>query len=166
MKAYAGVDVYIHMFLASALAEGELSASRPCCFTTGERAPGTHGMGGWVDPRTDLDDMESENSYSHRDSNCDPSVVQAVASRYNDWVIPALLTHTHTHISDLISYEQKAWIWPIRRMYWLVSQPSWSLVRTGNAARIHTRQALLRQHVFHVVVEIRGQVYGVIILVY
>jgi hypothetical protein len=29
MKAYGGVDVWIHIFLTSALAEGECSASRP-----------------------------------------------------------------------------------------------------------------------------------------
>jgi hypothetical protein len=36
----------------------EWSASRPCRFTSGERAPGTHLIGGWVDPRAGLDDME------------------------------------------------------------------------------------------------------------
>jgi hypothetical protein len=48
MKAYGGGDVYIHIFLASALAGGEWSASSPCHFTPGERAPGTHWIGGWV----------------------------------------------------------------------------------------------------------------------
>jgi hypothetical protein len=47
MKAYGGVGVYIHIFLTSALAGGEWSASRPCRFTSGERAPGTHWIGGW-----------------------------------------------------------------------------------------------------------------------
>jgi hypothetical protein len=42
MKAYGGVDVYIHIFLTSALAGGDWSASRPCCFTPGERTPGSH----------------------------------------------------------------------------------------------------------------------------
>jgi hypothetical protein len=42
----------------SALAEGEWSASRPCRFTPGERAPCTHWLGGWVGPRTGLDDVE------------------------------------------------------------------------------------------------------------
>jgi hypothetical protein len=54
MKAYGGVDVQIHIFLTSALAGGEWSASRPCRFTPGERAPSTH----WEDPRAGLDDME------------------------------------------------------------------------------------------------------------
>jgi hypothetical protein len=34
--------------LISALAGGECSASRPGCFTPGERAPGAHWLGGWV----------------------------------------------------------------------------------------------------------------------
>jgi hypothetical protein len=58
MKAYGGVDVWIHILLTSALAAGEWRASRPGRFTPGERPPGTHWIGDWVDPRADLDDME------------------------------------------------------------------------------------------------------------
>jgi hypothetical protein len=53
MKAYGGVDVYLHIFLTSAVVGGEWSASRPCHFT-----PGTHWIGGWVGPRAGLDDVE------------------------------------------------------------------------------------------------------------
>jgi hypothetical protein len=52
------VDVQIHIFLASALDGGEWSTSRPGRFTPGERAPGTHCIGGWVDLRAGLDDLE------------------------------------------------------------------------------------------------------------
>jgi hypothetical protein len=58
MKAYVGMDVYIHIFLTSALAGGELSVSRPSRFTPGERAPGTHWLGGWMDPRACQGDLE------------------------------------------------------------------------------------------------------------
>jgi hypothetical protein len=58
MKAYEGVDVWIHSFLTSALVAGESSASRPGRFTPGEGAPGTHWIGGWVDPRAGLDTTE------------------------------------------------------------------------------------------------------------
>jgi hypothetical protein len=58
MKAYGGVDVYIHVFLTSALLGGEWSASHPCRFNPGEKAPGTHGIGGSVDPVTDPDNMD------------------------------------------------------------------------------------------------------------
>jgi hypothetical protein len=60
MKAYGAVDVYIHIFLTSELV-GEWSASRPCRFTSGERDPGTHWIGGWVGPRAGLDAMEKRN---------------------------------------------------------------------------------------------------------
>jgi hypothetical protein len=58
MKAYGGVNVWIHIFLTLALAGGEFSASRPSRFTPKEPAPGTHWIGGWVDPSAGLDDME------------------------------------------------------------------------------------------------------------
>jgi hypothetical protein len=58
MKAYEGVDVWTHVFLTSALVGGELSVSRPGCFTPGDRVPVTHWIGGLVDPRDGLDDME------------------------------------------------------------------------------------------------------------
>jgi hypothetical protein len=60
MKAYWEVDVQIHIFLTSALAGGEWSASRPGRFTPGERASGIHWIGGWVDHRAGLDDFEKE----------------------------------------------------------------------------------------------------------
>jgi hypothetical protein len=47
-----------HIFLISALAGGEWSASRLGRFTAGERASGTHLIRSWLDPRLDLDDVE------------------------------------------------------------------------------------------------------------
>jgi hypothetical protein len=58
MKTYGGVDVEIHVFLTSVLDGGEWSALRPGRFTSEERAPGTHWIGGWVGPRTGLGDVE------------------------------------------------------------------------------------------------------------
>jgi hypothetical protein len=60
MKAYGEVDEQIHIFLPSALAGGEWSASRHCRFTTEERAPDTHWIGGWVGPRAGLDDVKKK----------------------------------------------------------------------------------------------------------
>jgi hypothetical protein len=57
MKAYVGVDVYIHIFLTSALAGGEWSASRPGLITPGESARGTHWIGGLVNNRAGMDDV-------------------------------------------------------------------------------------------------------------
>jgi hypothetical protein len=58
MKAYGGVDVSIHIFLTLALAGGEWLASRPGRFTPREKGLGTLWIGGWVDPRAGLDDLE------------------------------------------------------------------------------------------------------------
>jgi hypothetical protein len=58
MKMVGGVDVQIHVFLTLALVGGEWSDSRHGLLTPGEKAPGTHRIGGWVDPRAGLDDME------------------------------------------------------------------------------------------------------------
>jgi hypothetical protein len=52
------VDVQVHIFLTWALAGGEWSASLPGRFTSGEVAPGIHWIGGWVDPRVGMDDVE------------------------------------------------------------------------------------------------------------
>jgi hypothetical protein len=75
MKAYGGMDVHIHISLTSALAGGEWSASRPGRCTPGERAPGTHWIGGWVDPRAGLDDVEKRKFFTilgleHRPLGC------------------------------------------------------------------------------------------------
>jgi hypothetical protein len=82
---YRGVDVQIHIFLTSALVGSGWSASRPCHYT-----PGTHFIGGWVDPRAGLDDMEKWKFFTLSGLEVPlPLVVQPVASRYTDWAIPA-----------------------------------------------------------------------------
>jgi hypothetical protein len=77
MKAYGGVDVYIQIFLTSALVGGEWSVSRPGRFTPGERAPDTHWIEVWVDLTACLDYVEKRTFL-----NSNPSVVQPVASHY------------------------------------------------------------------------------------
>jgi hypothetical protein len=52
------VDVWTHVFLTSALVEGEWWDSRPGRFTPGERIPFTDWVGGCVSPRAGLDDLE------------------------------------------------------------------------------------------------------------
>jgi hypothetical protein len=52
------MDVSIKFFLTLALAGDEWSALGIGHFTPGERAPGTHWIGGWVNSRASLDDVE------------------------------------------------------------------------------------------------------------
>jgi hypothetical protein len=73
MKAYGGVDVQIHVFLTSTLVALESSASLPGRLTPGERAPGTHWIGGWVDPRAGLDDIKRRKFLTLLGLKLDPS---------------------------------------------------------------------------------------------
>jgi hypothetical protein len=88
MKTYGGVDVYIQVFLTSALVGDEWSTALPGRFTPGERVLSIHWIRGWVGPRTGLDDMERRKSCPYHDLNSDPSAVQPVDSRYTDCSIP------------------------------------------------------------------------------
>jgi hypothetical protein len=45
-------------FLTSTIDGGELSPPSPGSYIAWERAPGTHFIGGWVDPRASLDDVK------------------------------------------------------------------------------------------------------------
>jgi hypothetical protein len=51
--------VYLHVFLTSAQVGAEWLASRLRHFTPGERAPDSHSIGGWMGPRTGLDDVQN-----------------------------------------------------------------------------------------------------------
>jgi hypothetical protein len=55
MKAYGGGCTEPHFLDLGTSCEW--STSRPGSFTPGERAPGTHCIGGWVDLRAGLNDL-------------------------------------------------------------------------------------------------------------
>jgi hypothetical protein len=61
---------------------GELHA--PAALPPGKGAPVIHSIGGCVDPRTGLDNMENLNFLTLQGLELDPSVVQPVASRYTN----------------------------------------------------------------------------------
>jgi hypothetical protein len=54
MKAYGGVDIWIHIILTSALAGMSGQVHAPAALPPGERTSGTHWIGGWVDPSQSL----------------------------------------------------------------------------------------------------------------
>jgi hypothetical protein len=83
------VDIKIHVFLTLALVGGELSASCPCRFTPGKRGPGTHWIGGWVDPRAGLDGVEKFKFLTLQGLELRPLVIQPAASRYTDYATAA-----------------------------------------------------------------------------
>jgi hypothetical protein len=72
----------IHIFLTSTLAGGVWSTSRPGRFATGERAPGTHWIGGWMNPRTGMDDVEKRKFLILPGLEPRPLCSPAVVSRY------------------------------------------------------------------------------------
>jgi hypothetical protein len=74
MKIYGGVDIQIHVFLASPLV-GSVQFHALAASTPGESALDTHCIGDWVGPRTSMDDVEREKSCPYRDSksNSQPS---------------------------------------------------------------------------------------------
>jgi hypothetical protein len=83
MKAHGGVNVWIQIFLTSALVGSEWLDSRHYSFTPGERAPGTHFIGGWVDTRAALDDVEERKFVTLTGLELRP------LGRYTDCAIPA-----------------------------------------------------------------------------
>jgi len=68
----------LYAFSTSALGGGEWSASRPGCFISGVRAPGTHRKGGWVGPRVCQDAVARRNNH-----------IIALAGRWTPVVQPA-----------------------------------------------------------------------------
>jgi hypothetical protein len=68
-----------------------MEVSGPGRFTPRVRAPGTHWIGDWVDPRAVLDAVVKRKIPSPRwESTPRTPIVQPVAQRYTDWAITAL----------------------------------------------------------------------------
>jgi hypothetical protein len=55
---YCGLNIWIYVFLTSALVACEWSASRLHRCTPEDRSPAIHCIGSWVGPRVGLDDVE------------------------------------------------------------------------------------------------------------
>jgi hypothetical protein len=75
------------VFLTSALVAGEWPVSRSGRFTPGERAPGTHWIGGSMDPRANLDNVEKRKFMTLQGLEIQPLGRPApIGSRYADKV--------------------------------------------------------------------------------
>jgi hypothetical protein len=83
MKTYEGVDVYIHVFLTSALA-GEVSDQIHAS------AAGTHWIEVFMGPRAGLDDLERRKFLILPGLELRHLGLQPAISRYTDCAIPAL----------------------------------------------------------------------------
>jgi hypothetical protein len=83
MKVHWGVDVQIYIFLTSALAGDEWSASRPCRFTPKERTLGTHWIWGCVDLSAGLNDVKKRKFLTL------PGLQRRPLGRYTNYDIPA-----------------------------------------------------------------------------
>jgi hypothetical protein len=79
MKTYWGVEVYFHAFLTSALDGDKWSGSRPGRFTSRERAPGAHWIGGWVCTRAVLDAVVKRKFPNP--AGLEPLIIQPIAQR-------------------------------------------------------------------------------------
>jgi hypothetical protein len=80
------VDVQIHIFLASAVVGGVWSTLRPGPLYP-PPPPGAHWIGGWVDLRAGLDDLEKGIFLTLPGLELRP--LGRPASRYTDYTIPA-----------------------------------------------------------------------------
>jgi hypothetical protein len=88
MKTYEGVEVWIRVFLTSALDGGEGPASLPWHFTPGERPPSTHCIRSWVGLRAGLEAMKYEKWPGHAENRM--PVVQPIVRQYTDRAMPAI----------------------------------------------------------------------------
>jgi hypothetical protein len=85
-------------FFTSALVSDEWSTSRP-----GRFIPGTHWIGGWVGPRTGLDDVENKQNLTLSGLDFRPLGRSARSSRYSGCATPdppMQLVHLQTYCGD------------------------------------------------------------------
>jgi hypothetical protein len=86
MKAYVGVDPY---FLDLGTRWRSVVSLTPRSLYSGKKSPGTHWIGGWVDPKADMDDMGKRKFCTLSGLELRPLSRPAVASRCTNYAIPA-----------------------------------------------------------------------------
>jgi hypothetical protein len=141
-----------HVLLTSALIGGESSATCSDRFAPMERAPGTHSIGGWVGPRTGLDDVK-ENSWHYRESNSDPSVVQpldgAIPVPNFSFVTLKCVEFQQTFLNLPFICASEIWSWQGTHLYQgtgkrvsfysTVTQWRWTALNTSNGKHFRWR---------------------------
>lgn len=94
-----GVDIWLHSFLPSAPHRREWWTSRNSCFTTTEKAPSLHRIGGWVGPGPVQTfwikkEISTLTETKHQ-------AVQHLTQSLHDHI-----THFHTHNNSSSNYHQ------------------------------------------------------------
>jgi hypothetical protein len=138
--------------LSSALDGGEESASCPGRFTPQGKSPSTHWVGGWVDPRAGLHMLKRKLPPPLQESNPDDPIVQPVASRYTDWIIPAhditLTCNNFQIVSHVISVIVVLWV--CKELYWITPHSILSLFKSSaKICRMNTQFGIVSIRVFH-----------------
>jgi hypothetical protein len=108
MKAYGGVDVYIHVFVTWALVGGEWSASRLATLLLWKESPVSIGQeAGWVSEPV-LMTWRRENFLTLQELKLPtPLVVQPVASCYTESAI--LAPYMHSMPNQQMHYGSETW---------------------------------------------------------
>lgn len=80
-KMSGGVELELQVYLIWTLGWDGLSASRPGRFNRRKRAPGTHWIRGWVDPRTSVHTaLKRQIPRTFRQSNPNPSAAHSLVT--------------------------------------------------------------------------------------
>jgi hypothetical protein len=100
MKIYVGVKIQSHILLTLALVGGEWSTFRPGHITIGEIALDTHLIGGWVCPRSGLDNMEKKKILTLLGLELRPSVKRP--GREHSWPISVAIGNLKMSIMRML----------------------------------------------------------------
>ena len=84
MKAHGNLAARVHIFTAMALGRGRVASPMLSHLYPG-KAPGTHFIGGWVDPRTSLDTKGVKKNLYPSDTQDRTWAIQPVAKHLTAW---------------------------------------------------------------------------------
>jgi hypothetical protein len=145
MKTYGRVDVQIHIFLTSALVGGEWSASRSGRFTPGERSSGTNCIGGWVDPRAGLDDMEKRKYLSLPELELRP--IRSPSRSQSLYRLSYPDSQYFWYCIRMVYYHIQIFVMLLPLKHWLSKSNSWTPepLRYADSQRNHLENVCIRR---------------------